>query len=437
MSKFLIQRVTTLIFTMAFVSVVVFALVEIAPGNIAINTLGNNITPEQERSFNKQNGLDQPAYIRYLRWVAGSDWQAAQFIGRPIRRLYDAENRRYSWWREEPDGTLTQHYSPDGSQIVQRLRQPDGTVKETLLGDEVWKPDPADPGRQIFWSINPEGRAAMWVKGQTSTEWTPELASWTSRQGAPDQYIPLQLGLLRGDPGVSFLTRRPVTETFLPRLRNTAILAGLAFLVVMPLALLLGVIAGLNEGRWIDRVLSLGGLVTTATPEFVSGTMLILLLSQWLGLLPGAVVVTSEDGLFDNPQMLVLPILTLTLIELGYVLRITRASMVEVMRTNYIRTAVLKGLPRWRIVLRHAVRNALMAPITVIMLHVNWLVGGIVIVESIFGFPGLGSYILDAALFKDVFVIEAATMALIVVAVGTQLLADIAYTFLNPRIRFA
>lgn len=437
MSKFLIQRITTLFFTMAFVSVVVFALVEIAPGNIAINTLGNNITPEQERSFNKQNGLDQPAITRYLRWVIGSDWQAAQLIGRPIRRLYDEANRRYSWWREEPDGSLTQHYSPDGSQIVQRLRQPDGTIKETLLGDEVWQPDPADPSRQIFWSVNPDGRAAMWVKGQQAVEWTPELASWTSSVGAPEQYIPLQLGLLRGDPGVSFLTRRPVTETFLPRLRNTAILAGLAFAVVMPLALLLGILAGLNEGRWIDRALSLGGLVTTATPEFVSGTLLILLLSQWLGLLPGAVVVTREDGLFENPQMLILPILTLTLIELGYVLRITRASMVEVMRTNYIRTAVLKGLPRWRIVLRHAVRNALMAPITVIMLHVNWLVGGIVIVESVFGFPGLGSYILDAALFKDVFVIEAATMALIVVAVGTQLLADIAYTFLNPRIRFA
>lgn len=437
MSKFLVQRAFSLLFTMAFVSVIVFALTEIAPGNIAINTLGNNITPEQERSFNKQNGLDQPPVTRYLRWVAGSDWQAAQLMGRPVVRTYEPEAQRYSWWRQEPDGSLTQHYSPDGSQIVQRLRQPDGSVAETLLGDAVWGPDPADPGRLIFWGVNPLGRAAMWVKGQQSVEWTPQLASWTSAAGAPERYIPLQLGLLRGDPGVSFLTRRPVTETFLPRLRNTALLGGLAFAVVMPLALLLGVIAGLNEGRWLDRTLSLGGLVTTATPEFVSGTLLVLIFSQWLGLLPGAVVVANENALFEQPQMLVLPILTLTLIELGYVLRITRASMVEVMRTNYIRTAVLKGLPRWRIVLRHALRNALMAPITVIMLHVNWLVGGIVVVESVFGFPGLGTYILDAALFKDVFVIEAATMALIVVAVGTQLLADIAYTFLNPRIRFA
>ncbi len=437
MGKFLVRRISSLLLTMVFVSVVVFALTEIAPGNIAINTLGNNITPAQEESFNKQNGLDQSPVIRYIRWVIGSDWQAAAAIGRPVRQAYEPANKRFSWWVVEPDGSLTQHYSPDGMQMIQRQRNDDGSVVETPLSDAVWTPDPDEPSRLIFWGVLPSGRAGMWVRGQQAVEWTPQFASWSSALGAPERYIPLQRGLLRGDPGVSFLTRRPVTETLWPRLRNTAVLAGLAFAVVMPLALVLGVIAGLNEGRWLDRALSLGGLITTATPEFVSGTLLILLLSQWLGWLPGAVVITDERALFARPQMLVLPVLTLTLVELGYVLRITRASMVEVMRANYIRTAVLKGLPRLRIVVRHALRNALMAPITVIMLHVNWLVGGIVIVESVFGFPGLGSYILDAALYKDVFVIEAATMALIVVAVGTQLLADIVYTFLNPRIRFA
>jgi peptide/nickel transport system permease protein len=437
MVRFLLQRSVGLLITMAIVSVVVFALTELAPGNIAINTLGNNITPAQEQSFNKQNGLDQPAVTRYIRWILGSDWEAAGLIGRPVHRLYEAQNKRYSWWRVEPDGTLTQQYSPDGSQIVQRVWQADGTVVEALLPDDVWQPDPNQPTRQIFWGVNPNSRAAMWVKGQQSTEWTPQLASWTSALGAPDRYIPLQQGLLRGDPGVSFLTRRPVVETLGPRLRNTATLAALAFAVVMPLALLLGLVAGLNEGRWLDRSLSLGGLITTATPEFVSGTLLVLVFAHWLGWFPGAVVLTNENALFSNPKMLVLPVLTLTLAELGYVLRITRASMVEVMRTNYIRTAVLKGLPRFRIVFQHALRNALMAPITVIILHVNWLVGGIVVVEALFGYPGLGRYILDAALFKDIFAIEAAAMVLIVIAVGTQLFADLIYTYLNPRIRFA
>jgi peptide/nickel transport system permease protein len=106
------------------------------------------------------------------------------------------------------------------------------------------------------------------------------------------------------------------------------------------------------------------------------------------------------------------------------------------MRSPYIRTALLKGLPYRRIVLKHAVRNALMAPITVIILHISWLLGGIVIVEAVFGYPGLGKYILESALYKDVNAIEASVMLLVVVAVGTQLIADIVYTFLNPRIRY-
>ncbi len=437
MIKFLIRRVLFMILTMFLVSVVVFALTEIAPGNIARNTLGNLITPQQEDSFNRQNGLDQPVTARYIRWILGSDWQATRLLGQPVTRLYDPGNDRYSWWVVDKDGTVFQNYTTDSETIIKVVRQADGTTREVALGDDAWKPQ-AD-GSRVYWGIDLEDHAAMWIKGQQYEEWTLRAASgnWLSSPGAPAKYIPLQKGLLRGDPGVSFLTRRPVAETLLRRLRNTAILAVLAFAFIMPLALVLGLIAGLNEGKWVDRLLSLGGLVTTATPEFVSGVFLILIFSTWLHLLPGAVVVSSETAIFERPQMLVLPVLTLTLVELGYVLRITRASMVEVMRTNYIRTAVLKGLPRVRIVFKHAVRNALMAPITVIMLHVNWLIGGIVIVESIFGYPGLGGYILDTALFKDVFGIEAATMVLILVAVSTQLLADFAYTFLNPRIRYA
>lgn len=437
MVKFLIRRIGFMFLTMFTVSIVVFALTELAPGNIARNTLGNLITPEEEASFNAQNGLDQSPLSRYIRWMFGSDWQATQLIGRPITRIYDSYNQRYSWWIVDTDGSLYQTSSTDGTTIIKMVRQPDGTTQNTPLGDNIWKPDAT--GQLFYWGLDKDGHAAMWIKGKQVVAWTLTAASgnWNTSVGAPFRYLPLQKGLLRGDPGVSFLTRRPVAETLFRRLGNTAILAVLAFVFIMPLSLLLGLVAGLNEGKWIDRVLSVGGLVTTATPEFVSGVFLILIFSTWLNLLPGAVVLTSDQALFQQPQMLVLPVLTLTLVELGYILRITRASMVEVMRTNYIRTAVLKGLPRYRIVFKHAVRNALMAPITVIMLHVNWLIGGIVIVESIFGYPGLGGYILDTALFKDFYGIEAATMVLIFIAVSTQLLADFAYTFLNPRIRYA
>lgn len=435
MAKFLIRRIFFLVITLFAVSIAVFGISELAPGNIAINTLGNTITPAQEASFNAQNGLDQPPVTRYVRWIIGSDWQARRLTGHPVQRIFDPQNSRYSWWGVAEDGTLFQNYTTDGETMMQINRAPDGSMERVALGPEVWQPD--EEGIQVFWGVDQDGHAAMWVRGENLLSWTMTKATWTNQPGAPQRYIPLQKGLLRGDPGVSFFSRRPVAETLFRRLGNTALLAAIAFLIVMPLALVLGLIAGLNEGKFVDRALSIGGLVTTATPEFASGVFLILIFASWLRLVPGAVVVSSETAIFDNPKMLVLPVLTLTLAELGYVLRITRASMVEVMRTNYIRTAVLKGLPRFQIIFKHALRNALMAPITVIMLHVNWLVGGIVIVEALFGFPGLGRYVMEAALFKDVFAVEAAAMVLVTIAVATQLLADIIYTYLNPRIRYA
>jgi peptide/nickel transport system permease protein len=162
-----------------------------------------------------------------------------------------------------------------------------------------------------------------------------------------------------------------------------------------------------------------------------------MIFSLWLKILPGATVFASSTAILDNPKMLILPVLTASLVEMGYILRITRASVVEVVQSNYVRTAILKGLTRTQVVLRHVLRNSLLAPITVIMLHVNWLIGGLVVVESVFGYPGLGNFILNAALYKDVYAIEAASMFLILLAVGTQLIADIIYSFLNPRVRYA
>jgi ABC-type dipeptide/oligopeptide/nickel transport system permease component len=290
---------------------------------------------------------------------------------------------------------------------------------------------------RTFWGVDTQNHAVNWEKGTGKEIWVFIIGTgWKSFTGGPAEYIPLQKGLLRGDPGVSLRTGRPVSDLLFTRLRNSLVLAGIAFVIVMPLALVLGLIAGLNEGKPLDRTLSIGGMMFSVTPEFATGIFLILIFAFWLKLVPGATVF-GEKAPWTRPDMLILPVLTLTLIELGYVLRITRASMVEVMKAPYIRTAFLKGLPYWRVVFKHAVRNALMAPITVIMLHVNWLLGGIVVVEVIFGYPGLGSYLLESALFKDFNAIEGGAIILVAVAVGTQLLADIVYTFLNPRIRYA
>lgn len=434
MYAYLLRRTFSTILTLWLVSVVIFAMSEVVPSNIAINTLGNTITADQERSFNAQNGLDQPSLTRYIRWMIGSDWQVTQRVGKPIVRLYEQSTRRYTWWIVDHDGSLYQTATDDSMLMRKIIRTADGGTRTEPLPLTIWQPNAE--GYLTFWGVDQAGHAAMWIHGSVQKTWTITKATWISVPGAPKLYIPLQKGLIRGDPGVSFLTRRPVGETLWPRLKNTLLLASIAFGFIMPLALALGLWAGANEGRFIDRLLSITSLIATATPEFATGVFLVIIFSFWLKLFPGAVVVTSDAGILDNPKMLVLPVLSLTLAELGYVLRITRASMVEIMRANYIRTAVLKGLPRFRIIFRHAMRNALMAPITVIMLHVNWLVGGLVIVESVFGYPGLGRYALEAALFRDVFAVEATAMVLVLIAVLSQMGADIAYMFLNPRIRF-
>ncbi len=435
MAKFILRRLFLMGVTMLIVSMIVFLVTEVAPGNVTRKILGAFATPEQEESFKKQLGLDQPAYLRYLDWLIGNDWRSDDRIGLSLRRIRRGESDIIDWWAIDQDGTPIRWKLENGQDLIAQRLRPDGSIVESLDNDR-WSTD--DEGVSTFWGVDTQDRAVLWEKGTGETYWMRAGAAgwWTEQEAGAKQYIPLQKGILRGDPGESIQTGRSVGPTLLRRLMNSGILAGLAFSVVMPLAVMLGLIAGLNEGKAIDRILSIGGLAATATPHFATGIFLILIFSTWLKLLPGATVYLSDTAIFTNPKMLVLPVLTLTLIELGYVLRITRASMVEVMNTAYIRTAHLKGLPYRRIVFRHALRNALLAPITVIMLHVNWLMGGIVVVEAIYGFPGLGKYLYDSGLYKDIFAIEAVALVMVSLAVGTQLIADIIYTFLNPRIRY-
>jgi peptide/nickel transport system permease protein len=237
---------------------------------------------------------------------------------------------------------------------------------------------------------------------------------------------------LQGDFGDSIRFKVPVGDVLWPRLGKTAILGAVALAIIAPLSLLLGVLAGMREGSVLDRLISITGIVTTSIPEFASAVFLTGVFVFWLGWLPGAS--PMSDG-FDAVQ-LILPVLVLVLYDFGYVARMTRASMIDVMGTAYIRTAILKGLPRRQVVLRHALRNALIAPFTVIMLQINWLLSGVIVVEFFFAYKGFGALLLEAALNRDIFVIEACAMIAVFVAVASQALADIGYAYLNPRIRF-
>jgi peptide/nickel transport system permease protein len=433
MLKFIVRRFFLLLLTMLLVSVAVFLITESSPGNVARNVLGAFVTPEQEASFLAQIGLDKPVYTRYFYWLLGSDWSAARKVGLPLKRITTAEGFD-EWWAEREDGALLR-WRLEGEDLVAISYLPSIGAYSEYKNNEKWRT--TEGGGSIFWGIDDQNHAVLWEKGTDRKVWTFVIGTgWMETTGGPVEYIPLKKGFTRGDPGVSLRTGRNVNKSIFVRLRNSLVLAGTAFVIVMPIALFLGMLAGLKEGSIRDRVLSIGGMMFTVTPEFATGIFLILIMAVWLGLVPGAAVF-GEKAPWERPDMLILPVLTLTLIELGYILRITRASMVEVMKSPYIRTAYLKGLPYWRIVFKHAVRNALMAPVTVIMLHVNWLMGGIVIVEVVFGYPGLGKYLLDAALYKDVNALEAGAMILVIIAVSTQLVADIIYTFLNPRIRYA
>ena len=432
MAKFILRRFLLMLLTMVLVSMAVFLIAESSPGNVAKNILGAFITPEQEASFLAQQGLDKPVTTRYVYWLAGSDWHAVRKIGLPLRRI-TTDKGFQEWWAVAADGNLIR-WSTEGEDLIASVRAPDGTITRKTDNGR-WQVD--DSGKGTFWGLDRQNRAVRWEKGSRKEVWNFVVGKgWMKTTGGPVAYIPLKKGFIRGDPGVSLRTGRPVGKSLFVRLRNSLVLAAIAFVIVMPLALLLGILAGLKEGSIKDRFLSVSGMMFSVIPEFATGIFLILILSHWLGLVPGATVF-GEKAPWQRPDMLVLPVLTLTLIELGYVLRITRASMAEVMRSPYIRTAFLKGLPYWKVVFGHAVRNALIAPITVIMLHVNWLLGGIVIVEVVFGYPGLGKYLLDSALYKDINALEAGTMIMVLMAVGTQLVADIIYTFLNPRIRYA
>jgi peptide/nickel transport system permease protein len=420
-----------MLLTMLLVSIAVFLISEAAPGDVARHILGQFASPEQVELMREQMGLTQPLYVRYLDWLIGNDWRHRNLVGMALTFTTVEGQAEPQWYAVASDGTLRQWKMKEDGLVEFRIAT-DGSREQTAFDD--WSRD--ENGDEVFWGVDTASHVVLWGREARERETGAAAAGRAMSEGSGLKYYPLRKGLLRGDPGVSTRTGRPVGPTLVRRLRNSFTLAAIAFAFIMPIALLLGLLAGLREGGAVDRTISIFSLVTTSVPTFASGVFLILVFAFWLELLPGAAIFVDDTAPWQQPKLLILPVLTLTLVEIGYVARMTRASMIEVMNAPYIRTAFLKGLPYWRIIFRHAVRNALMAPITVIMLHVNWLVGGIVVVESVFGYPGLGMYLLDSALFKDINAIEAGAMIMVALAVGTQLIADVLYTFLNPRIRY-
>lgn len=314
MARFLIVRLSLIVVTLLAVSIAIFTLIELVPGDAAQVMLGQQATPDNLRNLRAQMGLDRPPHIRYFDWITGA---------------------------------------------------------------------------------------------------------------------------ARGDLGESAKSRASISGIIGGRLANSALLAGLAFLIAVPLGLTIGVWVGTRADTKMDRFLTMGGLVTISLPEFVTGVVLILILSSTLKWLPSSSIMMPGESILGNPQVLIMPVLTVTGALFAYILRMARANVIEVMGSNYVRTAILKGLPMRTVIVRHAIPNALLPTITVIANNVGWMFGGLIIIENLFSYPGMGSLLISAINTRDIPLLQSTAMVIASVYAFSNLAADLAYGTLNPRVRLA
>ena len=296
---------------------------------------------------------------------------------------------------------------------------------------------------ELWLANNGYGEPLLWRYG----EWLGIAPGWTGtaengkptgrcvQPNVPPEETPRFCGVLQGYFGFSTVFHQSVGGIIAERVALTGWLMLWVMVVMVPMALVVGVLAGMREGSRLDRGLSIFSITSTATPEYVSGVVLIAVFAstsfglQWFK----ASAASAMDKM--TLENFTLPVLTMALYGMGYIARMTRASMAEVMTAQYVRTAHLKGLSFGAVVLKHALRNALIAPFTVIMLQFPWLLTGVVIVEALFSYKGFGWTLVRAADNNDIELLLSCSIVAVVVVLLTQLISDIGYVFLNPRVR--
>jgi peptide/nickel transport system permease protein len=282
---------------------------------------------------------------------------------------------------------------------------------------------PGDPGRSILGNLaSPSAVRALDHQLGVDRPLVVQYWTWIT-------------GILHGDFGQSYQFRAPVWPFIHAALINSVKLAALAFVIVVPLGIAGGVIAALNVGRAPDRIISVAGLSATTVPEFVSGIVVIVIFGVELKALPVTASAGAGASVTNQLYHLILPAIPLILILFGYIARMARAGTIEALESDYARTATLKGLPRWTVIRRHVLRNSLLPTITVIATQTGYLIGGLVIVETLFNYQGIGNLIYRAATAKDFPMMEAGILTIGVVYMVATLFADLLSTMLNPRLR--
>lgn len=251
------------------------------------------------------------------------------------------------------------------------------------------------------------------------------------------QYLSWLWGFVGGDWGVSYSTGQPIRPLIAERLVNTLMLAGVTLVLAVPLAIALGVAAALREGGWLDALINLLSLSVVGLPEFVTGLVLIQIFSFNLGWLPANASIRAGTGFWQALPSLLLPALTASLVLLAYIARLTRASTIEVLKQPYVRSVRLKGVPFALVLWRHVLPNALLPTVTVIAISFGWLISGLIVVENVFNYPGLGRLLMLAIDRRDLPLLQAVTFVTVVAFALSNLLADLLYALLNPRIQLS
>lgn len=252
---------------------------------------------------------------------------------------------------------------------------------------------------------------------------------------AIDRYIDWASSAMVGDLGVSVNGQQSIAELVGNRMNNSLLLAFCALLVGVPLAIFLGVITALWRDKPIDLFFSTAAIFAMTIPEFVSSTVLILVFSVWLGWLPGIVLTSANASAAEFFPEIILPVIVVAMVMTAHILRMVRTSVIDVLASDYVRMATLKGVPYWQIVFHHVLPNALLPAINVVALTIAWLLGGVVVIEVVFNYPGLGRMMIDSISDRDLPVVQAIALILATVYVSVNLTADLLTMIANPRLR--
>ena len=290
----------------------------------------------------------------------------------------------------------------------------------------------------IFFGVEAlPGDAAQAMLGQSATPET--LANLREKMGLNDPMLPRYLGWLAGfvtgDLGVSMTNGQDIATSVGQRFGNTIFLAFWAAIISVPLAILLGLVAARYNGRWPDRLISGVTLATISLPEFVAGYIVMYFLAVKWQLFPSMAMLFPGMGVFEKLHAIALPVIVLVLVVLAHMMRMTRAAILNVMQSAYIETAELKGLGPLAVIWRHAFPNAIAPVVNVVMLNLAYLVVGVVVVEVVFVYPGMGQFLVDHVTKRDLPVVQACGMIFAAVYIGLNIFADVISILANPRLR--